>query len=40
MTKEEKRALLENRLKVIKERGKDSAGIIRKLQRRLNKENF
>lgn len=40
MTKEEKRALLENRLKIIKERGKDSAGIIRKLQRRLNKENF
>lgn len=40
MTKAEKRALLENRLKVIKERGKDSRGIIRKLQRRLNKENF
>ena len=33
MTKAEKRALIENRLKVIKERGKDSKGIIRKLQR-------
>ena len=40
MTKEEKRALLENRLNVIKERGKYSAGIIRKLQRKLNKKNF
>ena len=40
MTKAEKRALLENRLKIIKERGKESKGIIRKLERKIFKENF
>lgn len=40
MNKEQKKALLENRLKIIKERGKDSKGVIRKLERKIFKENF
>lgn len=40
MTKKQKKAILENRLKIIKERGKDSKGVIRKLERKILKENF
>lgn len=40
MTKEERKALLEHRLKVITERNRGSYGVIRKLKRKLLKENF
>ena len=35
MTKEAKRALLENRKKVLEANGKDNQGVIRKLNRQL-----
>lgn len=39
MTKEQKVALLENRIKVLESRGKDNAGVVNSLKRELRNLN-